>query len=88
MITLDCAFCIDGNAPAGTDPDLGELYERCPACAPTCADCDGLAVFPAAYHCLVCFIRISLTQRLAPVLCPGCSGVITLIDITDTEADS
>jgi hypothetical protein len=86
VITLDCPFCIDGNMPAGTDADLGELYERCLACAPVCADCDGLAVFPAAHHCLVCFIRVLLTRHLAPVLCPGCLGVITLIDITDTEA--
>jgi hypothetical protein len=86
VITLDCPFCIDGNMPAGTDADLGPVYERCPACTPVCVDCDGLAVFPTAHHCLVCAIRVLLTRHLAPVLCPGCLGVITLIDITDTEA--
>jgi hypothetical protein len=85
MNALDCRFCIDGNMPAGSDTDLGELYERCPACEPVCHECDGIAVFPARNHCLYCFIAALLDQRLAPVLCPGCAGVITVIDL-DQEA--
>jgi hypothetical protein len=84
--TAACLFCIDGNMPAGTDTDLGELYERCPACLPVCPACDGIAVFPARNHCLYCFTAALITKRLAPVLCPGCTGVITLVDL-DPEAN-
>jgi hypothetical protein len=83
--TAACLFCIDGNMPAGSDTDLGELYERCPACVPVCRECDGIAVFPARTHCLYCFVAALIAQRLAPVLCPGCAGVITVIDL-DQEA--
>jgi hypothetical protein len=80
-VATECRYCIDGNMPAGTDADLGELYEICSVCAPICAHCDGLAVFPAAHHCLVCFIGVLLTQGLAPILCPGCNGVLAVIPI-------
>ncbi len=76
-----CLFCIDGYMPAGSDRDLGELFERCPACESVCPACDGIAVFPARHHCLYCFTAALIDQRLAPVLCPGCTGVITLIDL-------
>ena len=81
----DCRFCIDGFTPAGTDPDIGALYEQCPACGPACASCDGIAVFPAATHCVLCFIEALLAKRLGAIFCPRCQGVITLIDL-DTEA--
>ena len=83
--TAACPFCIDGFMPAGSDDDLGELYERCPTCQPVCIDCDGIAVLPARHHCLYCFVAALLDQHLAPILCPGCTGVITVIDL-DQEA--
>jgi hypothetical protein len=79
--TVDCRFCIDGFMPAGTDPDIGALYERCPACTPACSGCDGIAVFPAATHCVVCFLESLLAKRLGAIFCPRCQGVITLIDL-------
>jgi hypothetical protein len=81
---LDCDYCIDGNMPAGSDADLGELYERCPACVPVCGACDGIAVFPARNHCLYCFTAALLDHRLAPVFCPGCTGVIAVIPLDPT----
>jgi hypothetical protein len=81
----DCRFCIDGYMPAGTDPDIGALYEHCPACTPACDGCDGIAVFPASTHCALCFIESLIAKRLGPIFCPRCQGVITLIDL-DTEA--
>ena len=79
--TVDCRFCIDGFMPAGTDPDIGHLYEICPACQPTCSGCDGYAVFPATHHCLVCFVEALLAQHLGVILCPACLGVVTLVDL-------
>ena len=83
--TMDCRFCIDGNMPAGSDPDLGELYETCPVCRPACPGCDGLAVFPAAYDCQACFIDALNARGLGPMICPDCTGVISLVDLHTTE---
>jgi hypothetical protein len=83
--TTDCRYCIDSNMPAGSDPDIGALFERCPACTPVCPDCDGIAVFPATFDCLPCFIVSLLAKQLAPILCPGCLGVVAIIPINLSE---
>ena len=77
----DCRYCIDGHTPAGSDTDLGPLFERCPACIPACLECHGLAVFPADYDCPFCLIAALFVQRLGPVFCPGCTGVIAVIPL-------
>ncbi|MGW4942957.1 hypothetical protein ACWEOZ_15385 [Actinoplanes sp. NPDC004185] len=84
----DCRYCIDGHMPAGRDESLGELFERCPECAIPCADCDGLAVYPANYNSLLELVTDLLIQRLGPVFCPGCLGVIAVIPLGPTGACS
>ena len=83
---LDCCYCIDGNMPAGSNADLGDLFERCRVCTRVCGGCDGIAVFPVRNHCLYCFIAALLDERRAPVLCPGCTGVIKVIDLGQKHA--
>jgi hypothetical protein len=80
-VALDCLFCIDSNMPAGRDESMGELYERCPACCDPCPACDGLAVYPANYNSPLELVTDLLAQRLGPVFCPGCLGVIVLISL-------
>lgn len=81
MISLDCAFCIDGHMPAGRDESMGELFEVCPECRPACRHCDGIAVYPANYNTPTELVYDLLTQCLVPVFCPGCLGVITVIPL-------
>jgi hypothetical protein len=84
--TSDCALCIDGVMPAGTRDILGPVYQPCPRCAFTCPRCCGTAVFPAGWTCLDCFIgHLAENHGLAPVLCPGCEGVLTLIPYPSTR---
>jgi hypothetical protein len=78
---LDCLYCIDSNMPAGRDESMGELFERCPACTPPCPSCDGLAVYPARYHSPMELVLVLLPQRLGPVFCPGCLGVLAVIPL-------
>ena len=80
-IAIDCLFCIDGHTPAGRDESMGELFERCPECAPACADCDGIAVYPANYNTPTELVCDLLTLRLCPVFCPGCLGVIAVLPL-------
>jgi hypothetical protein len=82
---IDCRFCIDAIMPAGRDTAMGELFERCPACTPPCTGCDGIAVFPAIHDTPYRLLVALLPQRLAPIFCPGCLGVISLIDLDPTE---
>ncbi len=81
-----CSYCIDGNMPARCDTDLGELFTRCRVCKRVCHGCHGTAVFPVRHHCLYCLIAALLDRRRAPVLCPGCTGVITVIDLGQEAA--
>ena len=83
----DCLFCIDSNMPAGRDDAMGELFERCPECGVLCPCCDGYAVFPANYNSPLELITDLLVQRLGPVFCPGCLGVLALISLGPTEAN-
>ena len=84
--TVDCLFCIESHMPAGRDTAMGELYERCPNCCPSCPDCHGYAVFPATYNSPRHLVYHLLTQRLGPVFCPGCYGVLTVISLEPPEA--
>jgi hypothetical protein len=78
--TPDCALCIDGVMPAGTHPVLGPVVQPCPTCAFVCHRCTGRGVFPATQHCLHCFVTdLAEHHGLAPLLCPGCHGVLALI---------
>lgn len=74
-----CRFCIDQQMPAGTDPDMGELFERCPMCAPICADCDGIAVYPALYDTPTEIVEDLATSGLTPIFCDGCHGVVAVV---------
>jgi hypothetical protein len=76
-----CPFCIDSNMPAGRDDAIGELFERCPECSEPCTDCDGLAVFPANYNSPFELVTDLLAQRLGPVFCTGCLGVLAVISL-------
>jgi hypothetical protein len=80
-VTFDCLFCIDANMPAGRDESMGELFERCPECAIPCADCDGIAVYPANYRTPYELAYDLLIQRLCPVFCTGCTGVIAVVPL-------
>ncbi len=79
--TAACLFCIDSHMPAGRDDALDELFERCPACTPPCTDCDGIAVYPATYNSPLDLVTDLLAQRLGPVFCLGCLGVIAVISL-------
>ena len=77
----DCDYCIDGMIPAGTHPDLGPVYQRCPFCLyhngalRPCAECWDTAVFPADYTCLHCLFGALADEGLTAAICTGCAGV-------------
>ncbi|MBB2941823.1 hypothetical protein FB565_001527 [Actinoplanes lutulentus] len=76
-----CRFCIDTQMPAGREDVLGELYERCPVCTIPCADCDGLAVYPANYNTPTELVDDLAVLRLTPIFCDGCHGVAAVIPL-------
>ncbi len=77
----DCAYCIDGNMPAGTPDVLGPVYTPCRVCLPACPSCGGGGVFPANFTCLHCLATALAALGLAPLLCGCCLGVVDLVPL-------
>ncbi|MEU4623094.1 hypothetical protein AB0G04_24365 [Actinoplanes sp. NPDC023801] len=76
-----CRFCIERNMPAGRDPVLGELFERCPVCTDECPGCDGIAVHPIAYATFADLVDDLASINLTPIFCEDCHGVVAVLPL-------
>ena len=89
----DCDYCLDGMMPAGSHPDLGPVFIRCPFCLFTdalrpCRECGDCALFPADYTCLHCLLGVLADIGLTAAVCCGCAGITYITTLPDTDTDT